>query len=622
MKENEKVEKKTQKKYKKDKFYEELAEEVKADFLRRQEERRLIERQWQLNLHYLAGKQYYEIGRTGEVEEEEKYYFWQHRNAYNHIAPIIDARVARLTKVKPVMSVRAVGEDEADLKTAKLTTALLNSAYLRQDLSSKIHKATTWCEVCGTVFYKVSWDDDGGYYLGEADGKKVYEGDVKVEVVSPFEIYPDSLCVESMDDVESIIHARAVRVCDIEKKYGIALIGKDIDVYGRSSSVGDCKKDVLHDSVILIERYERPSVEFPFGRVVAVAEDKILYVSELPYLNGEEGRRDFPFIKQTSIDVAGSFFGSSMIERIIPIQRSYNAVKNRKEEYLNRLTMGVLAVEDGSVDTDDLSEEGLSPGKVVVYRQGSRPPQTINTGSVPSELIYEEERLLNEFVLISGVSELSRSSNIENTVSSGVAIQLLIEQEDSRLVSTAENLRDAVKKIAKQIIRLYKEFATETRLIRTAGENGKVETYYFKASDVSSDDVVFNTENELTYSPAQKKNAVYELIRAGLLNGDDGKLDKRTRAKVLEILGFGSIDNACDIENLHIKRAETENLSGYKEEVKVEIYDDHEIHIKEHTRFLLSEESKAVREDAKLKKNIIEHLKKHKKYLVGIADEE
>ena len=43
-----------------------------------------------------------------------------------------------------------------------------------------------------------------------------------------------------------------------------------------------------------------------------------------------------------------------MVERAIPVQRAYNAVKNRKHEFLNRIAMGVLTVEDGSVDTDNL----------------------------------------------------------------------------------------------------------------------------------------------------------------------------------------------------------------------------------------------------------------------------
>ncbi|MCX4286529.1 MAG: hypothetical protein OSJ68_04460, partial [Clostridia bacterium] len=87
----------------------------------------------------------------------------------------------------------------------------------------------------------------------------------------------------------------------------------------------------------------------------------------------------------------------SVIERVIPVQRAYNAVKNRKHEFLNRLAMGVLTVENGSVDTDNLEEEGLSPGKILVYRQGAEKPSLMDSGDVPADFAYEEDRLLSEF---------------------------------------------------------------------------------------------------------------------------------------------------------------------------------------------------------------------------------
>lgn len=61
---------------KQDKFYEELVADVYDDFYARQKERRIVEKQWELNLNYLSGKQYCEIAASGEVEEEDKYYFW------------------------------------------------------------------------------------------------------------------------------------------------------------------------------------------------------------------------------------------------------------------------------------------------------------------------------------------------------------------------------------------------------------------------------------------------------------------------------------------------------------------------------------------------------------------
>ena len=51
------------------KFLEDLVAAVREDFLKRQEERRPVERQWELNLNYLAGNQYCELKANGEVEE-------------------------------------------------------------------------------------------------------------------------------------------------------------------------------------------------------------------------------------------------------------------------------------------------------------------------------------------------------------------------------------------------------------------------------------------------------------------------------------------------------------------------------------------------------------------------
>ena len=63
---------------------------------------------------------------------------------------------------------------------------------------------------------------------------------------------------------------------------------------------------------------------------------------------------------------------------------------------------------------------------------------------------------------------------------------------------------------------------------------------------------------------------------------------------------------------MHISKAEEENLSGFKEDISIDDYDDHEIHIAEHTRYLLSSESEDVRKDPAKKEKAVSHLKKHK----------
>jgi len=577
-------------------------------------------------MNFLYGNQYCDIAPDGDISEDENHYYWQNRNVFNHIAPIIETRIAKLSRVRPTMSVRAAGGEEADLKTARISSDVLNATCNRVELDTVVSKGTLIAETYGTAFYKVIWNGNKGAVLGIVDGKQVAEGDVEVLPVSPYEIFPESLFRSELSEQKSVIHARAVNVDDVESVYGVKVEGDDVDVFSlstikRGANFASAKitGKTAPNCTILIERYEKPSKKFPSGRVITVAGDKLLSVTDLPYINGVDGERDFPFIKQEAISQANMFFGTSIIERIIPLQRAFNAVKNRKHEFLNRLTMGVVTVEDGSVDVNELAEEGLQPGKILVYRQGANPPRMMASENVPIDFFSEEERLTEEFITVSGVSEISRNSTIPTNVTSGVAISLLIEQDETRLSSTAENVRRAVKQIAKQVIRLFRQFAGKARLMKIAGDNRKNEVFYFSASDLTSDDVVFDTENELSFSPAQKKNAVMELLTTGLLADRDGQMSARTKAKILEILGYGSLDNVQDLTTLHVNRAQSENLDLSKSYFSPESYDDHELHINEHIRFLLSGELNLTKDAKKTKENIVRHIDEHKKMLADAA---
>lgn len=89
-----------------------------------------------------------------------------------------------------------------------------------------------------------------------------------------------------------------------------------------------------------------------------------------------------------------------LVSLLIPLQRAYNAVKNRELEYINRCSMGILCVEDDSIDVDDLCEEGLTPGKVIVYRQGSKAPSQLLEHMDTEPYINSAKALCEEMVTI------------------------------------------------------------------------------------------------------------------------------------------------------------------------------------------------------------------------------
>ncbi|MDE6060319.1 MAG: hypothetical protein K2G31_02465, partial [Clostridia bacterium] len=362
------------------------------------------------------------------------------------------------------------------------------------------------------------------------------------------------------------------------------------------------------DSVTVIEKYEMPTAEHKNGRLIIVAGDRLLHIGDLPYINGEDGGREYPFARQVCIENLTNFFGTSVVERIIPVQRAYNTVKNRKHEFMNRIAVGVLAVEDGSVDTDSLEEEGLPPGKIVVYRQGGTPPIMLSPSQVPTEFSREEEKLLNEFVMISGVSEVTTYSQVPSNVSSGTAISLLLEQDDTRISLTADSLREGVKRISKQILRLYRQFAEVPRVKRITGDNGEVEIAAFSSRNIDSEDIVFDTISDIEDTLSARRAMVYDLLKLGLFTDNEGRMSDGIKTKLFEILGFGNWEDGRSADEIHRKKALRENLDFENGELTPDVYDDHTLHIGEHIKMCVSSRCN---KDRVLRDRVANHIAMH-----------
>ena len=610
---------------------EKIVNEVLADFKERAEKRKSLDLIWQVNMNFLMGNQYCNIGYGGNLEESERQYFWQEREVFNHIAPTFDIRYAKLTKVDTEINILPSTNDERDVKSAKVSKKIIKSIKNKLKLQSIIAQGIKWSEVCGTCFYKITWNSDKGQVVGlDEGGRPVKSGEVEVSVVSPFEIYPDNLVTEKLEELQSIIHAKAYSTEEVKAMFDVTVKGQDVNVYSLdsvNSSIGGLGfngtmpkmiESRKSDSVLVIERYNRPNATYPNGRLTIVAGDKLVYDGDLPYKIGSDDERDFPFVKQTAIEEPGSFFGTSIIERLIPVQRAYNAVKNRKHEFINRLSMGVLSVEDGSVDLDNLEDEGLCPGKILVYRQGSSEPKYLQGESLPNGLSDEENALLEEFNKISGVNDILNSSSLSSNIS-GTALELLISQDEERLNASIESIRGANIEIARKILKLYKQYAIFPRLARIVGENGQVELFYFSSCDISSDDVEIENVSSGLSSMTQRREMIFSLLEKGIFNDENGQLSSKMKCKIFEMLGMGNWESAQDLNELHIKKAGSENLKMLDGvNCKVSEIDEDNLHINEHIAFMLgSDYEKMSIKNANLERVFLEHIRAHRQKMEG-----
>lgn len=522
-----------------------LCAEVEEQFLKLQEERKPLERQWELNLNFVNGNQYCTLV-SGEIAATEKTYDWEQRRVFNHIAPVVETRLSKLSRIRPALAVRAASDEESDKNAARLASEILTAVQEECDIDGIMSEATAWSEICGTSFYKIVWNSEGGAKVGETEsGGEVKEGDIAVCALSPFEIYPASLAEENIENQPMIIHAAVLPVERIAEMYGVELTGRDLGEFrqpniGATQAAG-AKSNTGSNYELVLERYMRPSLKNRNGRLTVVAGKKLLFDGALPYKNGSGGTRAYPFVKQTALFRPGSFFGGSVVERLIPLQRAFNAVKNRKHEYLNRISMGTVAVEDGSVDVDELTDGGLAPGKVIIYRQGGNPPEMLTLGNVPEEFWKEEECLLAEFTKISGTGDLSDNADSFAGITSATGLQLIIEQDDARLNTAYQSLKRAAKNIGRHILRLYRQFAADVRLLKYSNGGTRNELLCFKGSDISGDDVVLDADSDLNMTPAQRRTLILELMDRGLLSDGEGRMSAEIKKKILNVLGYASL---------------------------------------------------------------------------------
>lgn len=610
-----------------------LVEEIQAEFRRRQEERRPFELQWRLNQNFLNGNQYCDIfAETGEVTDYPPSYDYEMRTVYNQIAPIAETRLSKLSRVQPGLVVRPVTGDASDVMSARLSTRLLKASYAAHDMNLKCKIANAWAEVCGGVFWKHEWNPFAGAILGYSEGKPVYEGDIEVTVVPYYQIFPSTSYSHSLEAIDSTIEAKVITTDQAKTIFGLTLEGRTLNTFsmdvsgmvaggvGYNGSMMQVKDNMIENGVLVLAFRELPSRDFPEGRYIILVDDICVHVGVLPYRIGPYLRRGYPFVHQRCLDNPGVLWGTSVIERCIPVQRDYNAVRNRINEYMARMTIGNLAVEKGSLVDETILDEGIAPGAVIEFNPGSTPPQWLTPQEIPATLLQQVEALQAEFINISGVSELSRTSQAPPSISSGVALEVLKEQDDTRLALTAENIREAMRQTGQQWLRLYKQFATAPRISRIAGESGgDVMATMWRGSDITSDDVIVDTNNEMTNTPAQRKQLALELLQAGLFfDPDSGRMTRETRAKLMEIFEMGNWENAIDIDELHSVRAQREavELELGKIPTVMEL-DNHTTHISEHIKYALGAEFRHLQETkSDLARAMLGHIEEHKQIAV------
>ena len=614
-------------------YKEDIIGKVLEDLEKRKSERQILEQQWTLNANFLVGNQYCEINTyRGDIEQLEPVYDWLERETFNQIAPLVETRIANLKKINYMMKVKPATNELKDYEKAEISTSILQHTQRVNDFESKKNTAIYWNELCGNCFWLSWWDKDKGEQIGVETNISVdengvekkeeiafYQGDLDLGLITPYEIYPESIFKQGIEAQRSIILEQVKTVDDIYDLYGIEVEGTNVETFeltpmatgggfGYENTVVTLGHRSVDNAQKVITYMERPSKHCPNGKmIIIVGDDNLVYYGNLPY-------KSIPIIQTVCTEVAGQFFGKSVIERLIPLQRAYNGCVNRIHEYIKRVAIGSYIAEEGSVDIEEYEQNGQAPGAMLVYKVGSQPPVPIPNGQLPNEIMQERYNLKNDMEYVAGVSQLMVNGATPSGVTSGTAIQNLMEIDNTRLSLTGDHIRNSIRKLSIVWLEIYKIYATTRRIINYVGTNNIGKAIVWNSEDINSYDVEYVTENELLVSEEMQKQRFFEAFNMGLFTDADGRIPERVKQKALEYMKIGNYSEMMNINLLQTQYAQRENVffeGGVIPEISY--YDEHEIHIEEHLRYILQMDFQMLKmKKPDYAKALEEHLRQHK----------
>lgn len=618
-------------------YKEDIIHNVLDELEKRRSQRSALERQWTLNANFLVGNQYCEVNPyRGDIEQLEPVYDWLEREAFNQIAPLIETRIANLKKINYMMRVKPATNELDDYAKAEVSTSVLQYTQKNTDFESKKNTMIYWNELCGNCFWLSWWDKDKGEKFAveaviniDENGKErkreqaFYQGDIDYGLITPYEIFPESIFKQTIEAQRSIILEQVKTVDDIYDLYGIEVKGSNIETFeltpiasgggfGYENTVVTIGHRAAENSEKVITYFERPSKHKPNGRmIIIVGKEHIAYYGDLPY-----GK--IPIVQCVCREVAGQFFGKSVIEDLIPRQRAYNGCLNRIHEFIKRIALGNITAEEGSIiDIEEYQENGIAPGAILVYRNGTNPPRPVENGNLPSEIMAERHNLKTDMEYVAGTSQLMVNGAAPSGVTSGTAISNLMEIDSTRLSLTGDHIRNSVRKLAILWLEIYKRYATTRRIVNYVGSNNIGKALIWSSEDINSYDVDYTTENELLMSEDMQKQRFFEAYNLGLFADSDGKIPERVKQRALEFMKIGNYSDIMNVNLLQMQAAGRENVFFENGVIpKISEFDDHEIHIEEHLRYILQMNFQIL----KLRKPeyaaaLENHLKEHKQMI-------
>jgi len=517
----------------------------------------------------------------------------------NKIATVVEETVAKLTRDLPGPECRPVSDDHNDVMAAKIGTRILGHLMQKLDWPSVLTEFLFWPVIVGWGYMEVGWDPEAkDPFSPEQDG------DVYLDIVPPFEMVVDP-GARRFEDARWCIRSVIMTCDDVYETWGKEVPGGQahndlaMEVASLSNFTGHPMSRPPEDRVAVHQFWLRPGGRrHKDGMVVTWTGNETLDGPHIfPYAHGE-----LPFVQFSFLPGLGRAEGRTFVTDLIPLQVDYNDARSR-EAHLRRVMTPKLLAPVNSVDPRRLSTKV----EIVPYLPTTGKPDWMVPPAgwwAGHDLVMT--RVNSEMSDRAGSAEaLSRP---EATNMPAASILALTEHGETRLAIAARLLARSIGKVGRQMLLLVQQFWTDPRIVRTWSADGELVAHWFRGSDVASNlDVHVSAESLVPRSKAARIQLAMQLQQTGLFP------DPRLFLRMLDLPGVDFLLEHFDLDVKHAQRELTRLLQG--EQVPVNSFDNHPIHVEEHNRFRKTREYEELPDEIRVL--IDTHVRTHEE-MIGI----
>ncbi len=520
----------------------------------------------------------------------------RNRMYVNKILPTLQNRLARLTKNPPRFDVRPNDQTQEAKDNARFKLDILVAKWDELRANLERQQAVMWTQQCGHAYLGIFWDDSLGRYTQDPlTGEGMFEGDIRLEIISPFEMFPDPLA-RNLSEAQYLIRAKVRPLTYFRDQFGQKgnevneeetwLLSAQFEARVNSMNTrgfsSSSSQSAQRNTAIELTYFERPSKKNPRGRLIIVANGVVLANKELP-----TGK--IPLAKMDDIVVGGKYYSESVVTHIRPIQDQYNEVIRRRADWVKKLLNGkILSPRGNELIKEAFTDES---GEIIQYTPvpnapNGGEPRPLDIPNIPSWAYQEEDKLDAMFGELSGIGEVSKGQ-LPSASIPALGMQILQEADDTRIGVEILNHEFCYSQLGGHILDYVQMFYKTPRKMKFAGKQALV------IKDVQGDelegdnDVIVIPGSTIPGSKALRRQEIINAYTQGLL-GDPA--DPKVRQNVLGMLELGDVGEIWLDSSLDSHRIELEKEAIEAEQMpEIDEGFNHTLHIQELNRYRKSD---------------------------------